>query len=224
MSKPVKKGAPDVGLWVRIGPDLDPDWLIRELKQVFFVINNSAYERNMHVLEISGNADDARFAGNAITLFELAHHSGIATIWRGSPIHAKALKADGVLVDSLKSIKQARDLYGAEGIVGLQCGLSQDLARQAQEAGIDFVSFGTGKDTLPAPEALRFWATISDKPALVEGPMTNDYCAYFIENGATFLDAGAYVFSHGKGAMQGTVNMLHAIDLALADQKTPVVQ
>ena len=68
-----------------------------------------------------------------------------------------------------------------------------------------------------------FWMP-SHAFAVIEGPVTNDYCAYYVESGAAFIDAGDYIWGHGKGVMQGTVNMLHAIDLALDDKKSGTVQ
>ncbi|GEM_PF-2583203 len=45
-----------------------------------------------------------------------------------------------------------------------------------------------------------------------------------MQAGAGFIDAGDYIWSHEKGVMQGAVNMLHAIDLALADKNKNTVQ
>ena len=214
-----KKGAPPVGLWLKVGPDLAIPELLRDLKQIFFVINGSQYERNMHTLEVRGDADDPEFRDKAALLFEFARHNGIACIFRGDPQIAKDIGADGVLAASPVGIDEARKVFGADGIIGLACGTSSEMAAAAHDAGADFVSFGAANGQLPGPEALRFWTILSDKPALVEGPLTNDYAAYFVQAGASFLDAGDYIWSHGKGVMQGTVNMLHAIDLALAEQR-----
>ncbi|HEY8192195.1 MAG TPA: thiamine phosphate synthase [Alphaproteobacteria bacterium] len=223
MTKPVKKGAPPVGLWLKIGPDLAVDILLRDLRQIFHVINNgSAYEKNMHVLEIVGSADDKDFREKAALLFAIGRAAGMAGIYRGDPAVAKEMDADGVLVDSITAFGEARKLFGENGIVGIYCGTSQDMAAQAHDAGADFVSFGTGKAGFPSPDVLRFWTILSDKPALIEGAITNDYCAYWVQAGAAFIDAGDYIWSHGEGLMQGTVNMLYAIDLALEEQEKSV--
>jgi hypothetical protein len=214
-----KQGAPPVGLWLKVGPDLAIPELLRDLKQIFFVINASAYERNMHVLEVRGDPGDVEFRDKAAVLFEFARHNGIACIFRGDYQMAKDIGADGVLVNAPADIDGARKIFGEAGIVGLACGTSSEMAAAAHDAAADFVSFGAANGQLPGPEALRFWTILSDKPALVEGPLTNDYAAYYVQSGASFLDAGDYIWSHGKGVMQGAVNMLHAIDLALAEQR-----
>lgn len=214
-----RKGAPPVGLWIKVGPDLAMAELVRDLKQIFFVINGSKYERNMHAFEVQGNAGDSDFREKAQALYEFAKANGIACIFRGDAQTAKELDADGVLVAAPADIAAARKIFGDEGLVGLACGVSADLAAQAHDGGADFVTFGIGRDKMPAPDALRFWSMLSDKPALVEGPLTNDYVAFYVQNGASFIDAGDYIWSHAKGVMQGTVNMLHAIDLALEEQQ-----
>ena len=222
MTKVIKKGASPVGLWLKIGPDLALDVLMRDLRQIFRVINASSYEKNMHALEISGPADDADFCAKAELLFAVARAAGIACIYRGAPQVAKDIGADGVHVDTAELFTQGRELFGDDGIVGLHCGNSQELAAQAHDAGADFVSFGVKGPAMPSPDALRFWTMLSDKPALIEGPVTNDYCAFWVQAGAGFIDAGDYIWSHGDGVMQGTVNMLYAIDLALEEQEKSV--
>lgn len=222
MTKTVKSGASPVGLWIKVGPDLALDILMPGLRQIFHVINASSYEKNMHTLEIFGPAEEQEFREKAAFLFEIARAAGIACIYRGTPKDAKDMGADGVHVDTIEALKEGRELFGAEGIAGLHCGTSPDMAAAAHDAGADFVSFGGKGPAMPSPDALRFWAMLSDKPALIEGPITNDYCAFWVQAGAGFIDAGDYIWSHGEGVMKGTVNMLYAIDLALEEQQKSV--
>ncbi|MCB9990036.1 MAG: thiamine phosphate synthase [Rhodospirillales bacterium] len=214
-----KKGAPPCGLWLRVGPDLALDLLMRDLKQIYFTINGSAYEKNMHVLEISGpeinNESDPDFKAKAAVLFAMARDNGMATIYRGDAAFAHELEADGVLLRDIKDLPAARDLFGEDGIIGMACGLSNEDAAAAYDAGADFVSFGAKNKGLPSADILTFWTMLTDKPALIEGAVTNDYCGYFVQAGAGFIDSGDYIWGHGKGVMQGTVNMLHAIEIAL---------
>lgn len=222
MASNTKKGAPWVGLWLKVGPDLALDVLMRDLRQIFHVINASGYEKNMHTLEISGPAADKDFREKAAFLFEIARAAGIACIYRGAPQDAKDMGADGVHVDSIEALKEGRALFGDEGIAGIHCGTSSEMAAAAHDADADFVSFGTKGPAMPSPDALRFWTMLSDKPALIEGPITNDYCDFWVKAGAGFIDAGDYIWSHGEGVMKGTVNMLYAIDLALEEQEKSV--
>lgn len=216
-----KTGAAPVGLWLRVGPDLAVEELLRDLKQIFFVINSSDYERNMHALEVFGDGADEDFRAKAALVIAFARHNGIAALYRGAPAIAKEIKADGVVLENLDDLIAARELFGEDGIIGLACSTSKELAAAAHDADLDFVTFGTGGSAFPNPEDLRFWTLLSDKPALIEGHITNDHVSYWVKAEAAFLDAGDYIWSHGKGVMQGTSNMLYAIDLALEEMKKP---
>lgn len=219
-----KSGAPSCGLWLRLGPDLALDVLTKDLRQIFLAINHSDYEKNMHTLEISGDSSDQDFKDKAELIFAMARHNGIATIYRGDAGTAHAIEADGVLLENIEDLAAARELFGTDGIIGVTCGLSNEAAAAAYDAGVDFVTFGTGKKALPDAEILTFWTMLTDLPAVIEGPVTNDYAAYYVEKGAAFLDVADYIWGHGKGVMQGTVNILHAIDLALETPQENKVQ
>lgn len=216
MTKEKKEGAAPVGLYLKVGPDLAMDVLFRDLKQIFFVINSASYERNMHALEVRVDPKDAEHKEKAQALCAFTSMNGVVPVYRGAPDFAKEIGAEAVLLETLDDMAAARELFGDEGIIGLHCGMSNDEAAAAYDAGADFVSFGmAGAKKMPSADILKFWTMLTDKPAVIEGPVTNDYCAYYVEAGAGFIDAADYIFSHGKGVMQGTVNMLHAIDLAL---------
>jgi len=217
MGEAKKPGAPVCGLWLRIGPDLAPEILVRDLNQIFYVINRSEYEKNMNALEITGNHEDEKFRDAAALLFAFGRSKGIATILRGPAGVAKELGADGVLLEEIGDIAAAKETFGEQGIIGLACGLSQETSLAAYDAGADFVTFGSPRK-MPSIDVMKMWTILTDRPAVVEGPVTNDYCAYYVQAGAGFIDAGDYIWSHPKGVMQGTVNMMHAIDLAIAEK------
>ena len=173
----------------------------------------------MHVLEITPAADTPEFREKAGLLLTLARHNGITCIMRGGDAQmAKDIGMDGILTLSKEELARGRGVFGDDAIVGLACGTSQEMTAWAHDEKADFASFGTGKGDLPPIESLRFWTILNDLPSVIEGPVNNDYAAFFIQAGAMFLDSGEYIFGHDKGIMQGTVNMLHAIDLALEAQ------
>ena len=151
MAKESRQGAPPCGLWLKVGPDLALDLLLKDLREIFFVVNNgSAYERNMHVLEVIGGDRAPDAAEKTRLLCELARQNGFAVIYRGAATTAKDLGADGVLLHELNDIAPARELFGEAGIVGLHCGTSAEAAAAAYDAEADFVMFGTGKTALPS--------------------------------------------------------------------------
>ena len=214
-----KKGALPCGLWLRLGPDLALEELMRDLKQIYFVINQSAYEKNMHTLELVIDETNHDEKGKAGLLFAQARDNGIATILRGSAQCAHDIEADGVLLDKVDDVKDAKDILGEDAIIGVACGTSDEKAAAAYDAGVDFVSFGTASSAMPDPSVLKFWTMLSDLPAVIEGDVNNDYAAYYVQQGAAFLDCKEYIWTHQKGLMQGVVNMLHAIEIALEDDK-----
>lgn len=213
-----KEGASPVGLYIKLGPDYAMDILTKDLKQIALVINHDKHERNMHALEIAVNEDDPEFKEKALALSGFGKHNGLAVILRGHPELAKEIEAEGVLLEDWSLLETARAVFGDDGIIGLYCENDPDKAAAAFDADVDFVSFGMVKGGLPAVEALKFWNMLTPRPAVVEGPITNDHVNYYIENGAAFLSAADYIWSHSKGVMQGTVNMLHAIELALEEK------
>lgn len=219
MTKDSKQSAPSVGLYLKVGPALEMDMLTRDLKQVFFTINSSDYARNMHALEITGTQDDdPEFVEKAQALCQYAVMNGIVPVYRGHPDMARAIGAEGVLLLDLAHISLAKELFGETGVIGYHCGIENEEAAAAYDAGVDFVCFGLGEGKMPAADVLKFWTMLTDLPAVVEGNISNDYAAYYVEAGAGFIDSTDYIWSHPKGVMQGTVNMMHAIDLALAAQ------
>ncbi len=213
-------GAPQCGLYIKIGSDYAMDVLTRDLKQILLVINNSAYEKNMHAIELAVNKDDPDFIEKAQSLCAFAKLKGIVPIMADDPVIAQQAGAEGVMLPQPENVAKARELLGDSAIIGMRCGIAPERAAAAFDAEVDYVGFGTGKKSLPSLDALKFWTMLTDKPAVIEGPISNDHCAYYVQAGAGFIDAGDYIWSHPKGVMQGTVNMMHAIDLALA-QDTP---
>jgi len=115
-------------------------------------------------------------------------------------------------------VSSARTALGDDAIVGLGCGLCRATAQRARDVAVDYVSFGL-PDALPPVDLVGWWATLTDTPALVRGPVDNDNAGVFVQAGASFLECGDYILAHPKGILQGTVNMLYAIELALEKVK-----
>ena len=218
------QGAPACGLYVVIPPHFKLDEVLPHLRYLIFVTKRSHYEKNMHVIEIAHEVASDDFTERAAPLVEMARGGGFVTIVRGkgqkAAEQARALLADGVLLDELDDVQPARELLGMDAIIGLRCGLSPERADEAREAGADYVSFGyPDRSRLPPEDIVKLWAWAADTPVLVEGPLTNDDIDDFVKAGATFFDSGTYILNHADGVMQGTVNMLFAIDLALGIQR-----
>lgn len=201
-----KKGAPTAGLYF-ICRLSEFSKQLQQLRQIFMAINRSAYEKNMHVVEIV--AGDGKGLQDFI---DLVQGSGLVALVRGDVSLAVAADADGVMLEPGGDILAARKALGEEGIVGLRCGKDFLQAEKALDAEVDFVAFSAEGGV----DICARWAAKTEKPCVIEGSLSNDNCAGFVVSGATFVNATDYIFGHKKGVMQGTVNMLYAIDLASA--------
>ena len=221
MAKEKRTGAPDCGLYIRIEPDFELDKILPQLQQVFFVAKSADYEMHMHAIELVPDLEDKSYKERAQTLIDVVKAQGFVAIIRGDADLAHELNADGVLLDLGKGpdVPRAKELLGEDRIVGMRCGLFEDMGDEALQLGADFVSFSFPDGALPPESIVSWWADQRDLPALVEGEITNDNCSDFINAGAMLLDVTSYVFDHPEGLMKGTVNMLYAIDLALDYRK-----
>lgn len=209
------KGAPECGLYIRLPAHPPVDLIIPQLKQIFFVTTRSAYEKNMHVLEMEGDAaGDHDYIEATKSILGYGRTSGFATILRGGAEQARAVEADGVMLDRVEDIGSARAVLGAEAIIGVRCGLSRDMAEAAIAAGADYVSFTGVGGRVPDPALLSWWATRTALPALAEGLVTNDDVKALVHAGAVFVDATDYILKHPQGVMQAVSNMIYAIELA----------
>jgi thiamine-phosphate pyrophosphorylase len=169
----------------------------------------------MHVVEMfaisPGKADLDLFKDRAA----LCKHNGIVFLVRDNAALAAQVEADGVILNDTASLKTVRTALGNEAIIAVRCGHDIDAARMAVKGSADAVLFGHN-DTLPPAAIAAQWSTEHDTPCIIEGLVTNDLAGRYVQTGAGFLDATHYVRGHDAGIMQGTVNMLYAIDLGLA--------
>ncbi len=220
MTKEVKKGAPVCGLYLKIADGKPFEDAFRDLRETAFVINRSAYEKNLHVLEVGGDPMDVDSTDRLKALVLSGKQNGLVVIVRGHAGLAFAVEADGVLLDKPEDIAAARAVMGEDAIIGLRCGLSRQTAEAAADEGaVDYVCFAAVAGHILPPESLiGWWSARSEIPALVEGNITNDECGRYVRAGATFIDGTDYVWNHPKGIKQGTVDMLYAIDLAAKDR------
>jgi thiamine monophosphate synthase len=215
-----RAAAPSCGLYFAIPADFKLEEIMPKFRHVFYVTKASKYKMNMHVIEIAHEVGVDVFEERAHVLSAFAQEARYISIIRGNGVEtaelAKRIGADGVILTKLEDIESCRTILGEDAIIGLRCGLSPERAQEAMDAGVDYVSFGyPDRLQLPPADLLKMCPWRDEKPVLIEGPITNDDAADFVEAGAGFLDAYNYIFNLEAGIMQGTVNMLYAIDLAL---------
>ena len=205
-----KDTAPPCGLYLKLETSTPAEDALRFIRQIAFVINRSAYEQNMHIIEItpSGPADEL-IAGYV----QLTQAQGLIAIVRGSAQLAHDLGADGVILTDASLIDEARRLLGDTKIIGLSCELGRAEAEAALKFDLDYV-------ILADPALISWWAAHSDDPCVATGNITNDTTAHYVRAGAGFIDASKYVWNHEKGIIQAVTDMLYAIDLAAESKKS----
>ena len=197
-----KSGSPPCGIYVRIDDYSDMTDVITKLRQMALVINRaSGYEKNMCVVELAFDKDATEQMKDLITIIQA---EGMVAIITGGWLDG----ADGALLADHKVIEETRAALGEEAIIGLIC-QTRAQGEIAIEKRVDYA-------VLPAdPAMLGWWRSKTDKLSLASGKgITNSNCGNLARAGADLVDVTEYVFNHEKGVMQGTVNILHALDMA----------
>lgn len=217
MSNDTKKGAPDCGLYLILPDNWTSPEFLKNLRNLFRAINASPFEKNAHVIELRLDEPPKTKDGLEIVhaMAELTKSQGVVFVIANDIALAQAVGADGVMLDNIKDVANARTIFGEDGIVGLRCGLSRRMASAALEAGADYVSFYDGARGHIDPAIIHWWQLKTDNPCLVEANITANDCAFYVESGVDFIDSSDYVWNHPDGVMQGIVNMMDAINETL---------
>lgn len=127
------------------------------------------------------------------------------------------------------SYTEAREILGADAIVGVTCHNSRHLAISAAESGADYVAFGAFFETgTKAPKTrasvdiLEWWNDLMVVPSVAIGGITPSNCAPLVKAGVNFLAAVSAVWNHEGGPQAGVADFNKAIEAALADNKNDV--
>ncbi|MSO84963.1 MAG: thiamine phosphate synthase [Rhodospirillales bacterium] len=149
--------------------------------------------------------DDIRRAVE--TLLPIAQARAATFILNDRPDLAAATGCHGVHIGQEDApYADARQAMGPDGVVGVTCHDSRDLAIAAAEQGADYVAFGaffpTGTKT-PKTRAgfdlIEWWAEITVVPCVAIGGITPENCAPLVKAGADFIAAVSAVWDHAQG-------------------------
>ena len=140
-------------------------------------------------------------------LLPIARARDVTFILNDRPDLAADTGCDGVHIGQEDaSYADARAAMGANGIVGVTCHDSRDLAIDAAEAGADYVAFGayfpTGTKqpkTQAGIDLIEWWAEIMVVPCVAIGGITPENCAPLVRAGADFIAAVSAVWDHPQG-------------------------
>jgi thiamine-phosphate pyrophosphorylase len=140
-------------------------------------------------------------------LHPICQARGAPLILNDRPDLAARLRCDGVHIGQDDApYAEARRLLGKDGIVGVTCHDSRDLAWEAAEAGADYVAFGAffptaTKDakTRAEIEILETWQADMLTPCVAIGGITPANCRPLVTAGADFIAVSAAVWRHPEG-------------------------
>ncbi len=168
------------------------------------------------------HADDDAIRRAAERLAPIVQGRDVALVMNDRPDLAVETGCDGVHVGQQDmSVKDARRLIGADGIVGATGHDSRHLAIVAAEDGADYVAFGAFFPTPtkearghPSPEILRWWRGFMTVPCVAIGGITVENCATPVAAGADFIAVVAGVWNHPDGAAAAVKAYNRAIAVA----------
>lgn len=144
-------------------------------------------------------ASDTPLAAAAVRpLVECAQSNDVAALLLDDAELARALRADGVHLDTTKDIaaryELAREILGTRYIVGVNAGKSRHDAMTLAEAGADYIAFGapaTLRDQAAAVarrrEMIAWWSDLFEIPCVALDVASPDTAAELATHGADFV-------------------------------------
>lgn len=150
-------------------------------------------------------------------LAPVAQERGVAFILNDHPEIAAETGCDGIHFDDPKAhIRDARNVIGEQGFIGVFCDHSRHVAMQAGERGADYVLFAPffpEMDRIPAPdtELLTWWQEMIEIPCVAAGGITPSNCAPLVRAGADFLCAGTAIWDYDGGPAKAVAGFNDAI-------------
>ncbi|MGQ9368979.1 thiamine phosphate synthase [Azospirillum sp. ST 5-10] len=168
------------------------------------------------------DCDDDTVRRAVDALRPVAQDRGVAFILNDHPGLARETGCDGVHVGQTDTpYRKARQIVGADAIVGVTCHDSRHLAMVAAEDGADYVAFGSFFPTLTkdvehhaAPDLLSWWTELMEVPCVAIGGITPENCGPLVRAGADFLAVVGAVWNHPQGPGAAVAAFARAIERA----------
>ncbi len=143
-------------------------------------------------------------------LMPICHAKDVAFIINDRPDLALKTGADGVHIGQEdQSYNEARDILGADKIIGVTCKDSRHLAMMAGEQGADYVAFGSFFPTstkmttsTATPDLLTWWQELFEIPCVAIGGIKIEHASELAMAGADFLAVCSGVWDHEDGARE----------------------
>ena len=153
------------------------------------------------------DVDDDTVKRAAETLGPIVQNRDVAFLMNDRADLAVECGCDGVHIGQEDgTYEEARQLIGREGIVGVTCHNSKQLAFEAGDKGADYVAFGaffpTGTKepkTEATFELINAWTMMTTVPCVAIGGITPENCEPLVTVGADFLAVVGGVWNHPDG-------------------------
>lgn len=160
--------------------------------------------------------DDILRTGEAILPSALEY--GVRLLVNDRPDLARKTGAHGVHVgQSDASCRDARSVLGPESVVGVTCHDSGKLALAAENAGADYVAFGSFFPTrtkkvsaMAVPDLIGWWKKSALAPCVAIGGITPGNCKPLVRAGADFLAVSSGVWTYPAGPVQAVRDFARA--------------
>lgn len=200
-----KPGSPPCGIYVRIDDFSNMLDAIGWVRKLAFTINRSSgYEKNMTVVELAHTPENEE---KICDLIPVIQDNGLVAIVTDH--FETADKADGILLNNVSDAQAAKEALGEDKIIGVVC-KDKAAGEQAIAAKVDYAVLNAD------PALITWWSAQTDilSVARAKKGVTSSNCGTLVSAGAGFVDVGSYILNHKKDIMQGTVNILHAVEQA----------
>ncbi|WP_085907211.1 thiamine phosphate synthase [Kiloniella majae] len=161
---------------------------------------------------LSGTADNTEVLKKAVEILQpITQERDIAFLIEDDYQNAKAFGCDGVHLNDAGNYKEAREHFGTDYIVGVDCGISRHDAILVGEAGADYVAFNNRR---PLPEIedpdvrefeeggpkglelLTWWQTMMTPPCVSMDDIPIEAIKSHADAGADFIAIQTAIWNH----------------------------
>lgn len=143
----------------------------------------------------------------------IAQAAGVAFFVEDDVDRAVRFAADGVHLNDISHVRNARDRLGEDHLIGASTGRSRHDAMTAGEHGADYIAFGDPADPLDDEiiELVQWWRSTTILPCLAYAAIADDV-ARLKSVGTDFIGISSAIWDHPDGPVAAAHLMQQAIE------------
>lgn len=123
--------------------------------------------------------------------------------------HARA--CDGIEVTTRADYDHARNLLGADKIVGALCGVSRHMAMDLAEAGANYVAFHQARLKPHEEPIIQWWSSLFEVPCIAADPVGPEGVAALLTQQPDFIRPPDSIWSSPEEARRIIAGLMQAI-------------